>query len=76
MIISALICLIVATYCFMNTMILAGLLCLAGIIPGPGMIPLLASSIILAVNGHYITAMFPVVIVIFNFVRASSALGR
>ena len=76
MIISVLICLIVATYCFINTMMLAGLLCLAGIIPGPGMIPLLACSIILAVNGQYITAIFPVVIVIFNFVRAGSALSR
>ncbi len=60
----------VATYCFLNAMIIAGALSLLGMIPGLGAIPLLITSILLVINGHYITAFFPI-IVIFNNILAA-----
>jgi len=66
MIVSVLICIAVAVYCFMHGMVLAGVLSLAGVIPGPGLIPLMASSVLLFINGHVITALFPIFVIVYN----------
>ncbi len=66
MIVSALICIAVAVFCFTQGMVLAGILSLAGIIPGPGSIPLIASSVILFVNGHAVIAFFPIFVIVYN----------
>lgn len=66
MIISVFICLVLAVYCFMHGLVLAGILSLAGIIPGPGFIPLIASSVILFTNDHVITAFFPIFVIAYN----------
>ena len=67
MILSTLICTGIAVFCFMNGMVLAGLLSLAGLIPGPGTIPLLLSAVMLAVNGYYLAAFFSVFVILFNY---------
>jgi hypothetical protein len=51
-------------------MIIAGVLSLIGMMPGLGSIPMLITSILLVINGHYITAFFPI-IVIFNNILAA-----
>jgi hypothetical protein len=66
MILSVILCIAVAVYCFFNAMILAGVLALIGIIPGAGMVALTITSIILALNEHYIAAAFPVIVILFN----------
>ena len=60
----------VAIYCFLNAMIIAGVLSLFGMIPGIGAIALLITSILLIIDEHYITAFFPI-IVIFNNILAA-----
>jgi hypothetical protein len=60
----------------MNGMVLAGVLSLAGLIPGPGTLPLLISAVILAVNGHYLAAFFPVFVIFFNYFWAVYSLRR
>jgi len=66
MIVSALICFSVAVYCFTQGLVLAGLLSLAGIIPGPGLIPLIAASVLLLANDHAIIACLPLFVIIYN----------
>ena len=66
MIVSVLICLAVAVYSFMHGLVLAGILSLAGIIPGPGLIPLIASSVLLFAHGHAIAACFPLIVIVYN----------
>jgi hypothetical protein len=50
----------------MHGMVLAGVLSLAGVIPGPGLIPLMASSVLLFINGHVIIALFPIFVIVYN----------
>ena len=69
-VLSILISFSVAIYCFLNAMIIAGVLSLLGMIPGIGAIALLITSILLIIDEHYITAFFPI-IVIFNNILAA-----
>lgn len=71
-----LICVGVAAYCFINGMVLAGVLALAGLIPGPGTLPLLVCAVILAVNEHYVAAFFPVFVVFYNYFWTVYSLKR
>lgn len=66
MLLVVLVCVGVAIYCFMNGMILAGVLSLAGMSPGIGFLTLIATSVILVMNDHLIAAIFPVAIIVFN----------
>jgi len=43
--------------------VLAGVLSLAGMILGPGIIPLIGSSVIPLVNGHYYNRIFSIFII-------------
>lgn len=65
-ILSVILCIAVAVYCFFNAMTLAGVLALIGIIPGAGMVALTITAIILALNEHYIAAVFPLFVILFN----------
>ena len=76
MALSMLICVGVAAYCFINGMVLTGVLTLVGLIPGPGALPLLISAVMLAVNDHYVTALFPVFAVLNNYFWAVYSLTR
>jgi hypothetical protein len=66
MILSLILCIAVAVYCFLNGLILAGVLCLVGIIPGAGMVALVIASILLALNDHYIAAALPIIVICYN----------
>jgi len=68
MLLVVLVCIGVAIYCFMNGMILAGVLSLAGMSRGIGFLSLIATSVILLMNDHLIAAIFPVGIIVFNVV--------
>ncbi|OIO72164.1 MAG: hypothetical protein AUJ57_06215 [Zetaproteobacteria bacterium CG1_02_53_45] len=76
MILTATICLGLAIYSFSNGLVLAGLLTLVGIIPGPGMIPLLGASVLFVINEQPVAAIVPLFIIGFNVLRATSALSR
>jgi hypothetical protein len=65
-IVTILICIAVALFCFFNGMILAGILSLAGILPGAGMVALVITSILLALNDHCIAAAFPPIVIAYN----------
>ena len=56
----------IAVYCFFNGLILAGALCLVGVIPGAGMVALVIASILLALNGHSIAAALPIIVICYN----------
>ncbi len=66
MLLVVIVCVGVAIYCFMNGMVLAGVLSLAGMSPGIGFLTLIAASVILVANEHMIAAIFPVAIIVFN----------
>ncbi|MDX8403816.1 MAG: hypothetical protein R8K54_05360 [Mariprofundaceae bacterium] len=66
MILSITLSIAVAVYCFFNGMVLAGSLCLIGVIPGAGMVALVIASILLALNDHTIAATLPVIIICYN----------
>jgi len=65
-IVTIFICIAVALFCFFNGMILAGILSLAGILPGAGMVALVITSILLALNDHFIAAAFPLIVIVYN----------
>jgi len=67
---SIFICLSVAVYCFINGMVVAGVLSIVGMLPGPGIMPLLITSLLLILDEHYITAVFPVIVIINNLLWA------
>lgn len=75
MILSAMLCIAVAVFCFFNAMILAGVLALVGIIPGAGMVALAITSILLLLDGHYFVAVLPVIVILFN-IRVLFVSGR
>jgi hypothetical protein len=66
MIVTIFICIAVALFCFFNGMVLAGILSLAGILPGAGMVALVITSILLALNDHFIAAAFPLIVIAYN----------
>ncbi len=66
MIVTILICIAVALFCFFNGMILAGILSLAGILPGAGMVAIVIASILLALNDHFIAAALPLIVIVYN----------
>jgi len=76
MLLSTIICIGVAGFCFINGMVLAGVLSLVGMIPGPGTIPLIASAVILAVNGHYLATLLLVFVIFFNYFWTVYSLRR
>jgi hypothetical protein len=65
-IVTVLICIAVALFCFFNGMVLAGILSLAGILPGAGMVALVITSILLALSDHFIAAAFPLIVIVYN----------
>ena len=67
LILSALACAAVAAFCFINGLPLSGVLMLAGMIPGLGTLPLIAAGLLLAVGGHPVVALFPALIIAYNF---------
>jgi len=66
MLLSVILCITVAVYCFLNGIITAGILALVGVIPGAGMVALVIASILLALDGHYIAAALPVIVICYN----------
>lgn len=66
MLISSVLSIAIAIYCFASGMVLAGVLCLFGVIPGYGMLPLLFAALILFVNGIYFAALVPLLVIANN----------
>ncbi len=66
MIVTVLICIAVALFCFFNGMILAGILSLVGILPGAGMVALVITSTLLVLNDHFTAAAFPLIVIAYN----------
>lgn len=60
-----------AVYCVSQGMVLAGILSLAGIVPGMGFLLLLASAGTLLAQKHYLAALVPPVIITLNIWVAS-----
>jgi len=75
MLLSVTICLGVAVYCFANGLVIAGVTALLGLIPGPGIIPLLISSVILFINGFQLAALLPLLVIANNLRVAFKTAG-
>ena len=72
MIVSVLACLMMAIFCFVNGLPLAGALLLIGMIPGLGTLPLVAAAIILAFSDQPVAALFPPLVIAYNLWLAFS----
>lgn len=62
-----------AAFCFASGLPLAGALLLVGMIPGLGTLPLVAAAIILAWSGHWLAALAPPLVIIYNLWLAFAA---
>ena len=72
MIVSVLACLMMAIFCFVSGLPLAGALLLIGMIPGLGTLPLVATTVILAWSGYWIAALVPPLVIAYNLWLAFS----
>lgn len=68
-------CIGVAIYCFANGLIVTGIITLFGLIPGPGILPLLVAAVLLFVNGFHLAALFPLLVIANNVRVAFQSVG-